>query len=472
MKLYLKEGEEYSEHELEKLLKKSGIEDTTNFIKNSLSSRIFLPKIKKTKFNVSQDNIKPNSYKVNFVGILKYGSTIVLGYPKYINNIASDISDNHNKFKRILKVIEKSYSENIFSEYSSLDNSSTLFNLIIKLWQEFMSYGIYSNQIETTDYNGEGEILWEETISQQVSFVFNDIPVYLDTFTKSSEDENDNIARQIHLSILSNIQNEISIIFDVLGYEQQYFQSIELSDIGEDSYLLRALERELGRQNITFKQNILNNLIDYIEKRGIQSSNEKIELYGTTSFNIVWENICKKVYEDHLPDRISALELKISGDIKEKNGSIKQIDYTDRERLSDIVDKPVWEVLINNKKIFAKSGAQLDVLHINHTEKSFDIYDGKYYKIKVDERNIVGQPGMEDIIKQYFYQLAYKNIAEINDYKFNNYFVVPVDNLTYDMGNGVHLYKVSISYLSELQLNDIIVIGRDCDMFFKEYLGL
>ena len=46
-----------------------------------------------------------------------------------------------------------------------------------------------------------------------------------------------------------------------------------------------------------------------------------------------------------------------------------------------------------------------------------------------------------------------------------------MDDFVEDKGHGVELYKVKISYLSDLLLEDIVVIGRDCSTFYKQYLN-
>ena len=40
------------------------------------------------------------------------------------------------------------------------------------------------------------------------------------------------------------------------------------------------------------------------------------------------------------------------------------------------------------------------------------IYDVKYYKIKLDKKEVKNQPGVGDITKQYLYELAFKEFAQ------------------------------------------------------------
>ena len=340
----------------------------------------------------------------------------------------------------------------------------------MKIIKDFLQSGIYRNEIYTSILNGEEEIVWEDTISSFFPYINNKNPIYLDYFTRSKRDELENIARKIHKAVLVEIQDELGLIANLLGFDKYFIESDSLSNIGDDNYLIRVLENELRLQNVTIKQNLLKDLIKYISSCSNKSyTTQNIEIYGTASFNLVWEQICRKVYKDNLNTRLKDLNLELIGTIKTENSDVF-VDYSQRGLLKDIVDKPIWSNLLTNNIVTVNSGALLDVLHVNYQSNSFDIYDGKYYSIRFEEESISGQPGIEDINKQYLYQQAFSKLAIINNFRFKNYFVIPVDDLLEDKGYGVEMYKVSIPYISELGLEDIVVIGRDCSKFYNAYL--
>ncbi|MGH2324717.1 LlaJI family restriction endonuclease [Streptococcus uberis] len=469
MILYLQEEDKYTEEELTDKLKSLNIKDINGFLISALSSRILIPYIEKIDYGSEIQELSTEYYKLKFVGILKIESAFIVLYPKYVENIQSDIIHSNKKFKEIIKVIEKYYANQIYESNFEKSESSSRFNLQIKILKEFMEYGIYSNEIESLKLNGDGEIVWEDTISKLDPIINNGKPIYLDFYTHSTRDEIENIARKIHVAILFEIQEELGLIIDLLGFEKNLFESEGINSIGDIDYLINELEKELRIQNVTLKQNILKNLIQYLNKLEESSSILTFEMHGTNSFNLVWEQICKKVYCDNLNSKLVDLNLNLKGKVKLQNSDVS-VDYTDRKFLKDIVDKPIWTSLRDDLDISASSGALLDVLHINYQNQSFDIYDGKYYEINFKKDSISGQPGVEDINKQYFYQLAYKKLAMLNNFNFNNYFVVPVDDLVDDKGNGVEIFKARIPYVSELNLEDIVVIGRDCSTFYKSYL--
>lgn len=471
MILYLQEENRYSEIDLIDKLKAAKVNDVGAFLKSALSSKIISSEIEKKEYGDSDCNEKTRYYKIKFVGILKFESLFIVSYPKYINSVKADIDDSNSKFKDILKVIEKYYIDQIYDNDFDNEASSELsnLNLQVKIIKDFLESGIYRNEIYTSQLNGEEEIVWEDTISNFFPYINNGNPIYLDYFTHSKRDELENLARKIHEAVLVEIQDELSLIANLLGFDKFFIESDGLSDIGDNDFLIRVLENELRLQNVTTKQNLLKDLIKYISYSNESSRGQNIEIHGTTSFNLVWEQICRKVYKDDLNTKLENLNLKLIGKVKIQNTEIF-VDYSQRNLLKDIVEKPIWSNIKTNSVVTVNSGALLDVLHVNYQSNSFDIYDGKYYNIRFEEDSIFGQPGIEDINKQYLYQQAFSKLARINNFRFKNYFVVPIDDLIEDEGDGVVMYKVSIPYISELGLENIIVIGRDCSKFYKAYL--
>lgn len=470
MILYLQEEDRYSEIDLIDKLKSVKVNDVNGFLKSALSSKVISSEIEKKEYGYSDSDAKIRYYKIKFVGILKFESSFIISYPKYINDIQSDIKNSNSKFKNILKVIEKYYIDQIYENDNESGSELSNLNLQVKIIKDFLESGIYRNEIYTSILNGEEEIVWEDTISSFFPYINNKNPIYLDYFTRSKRDELENIARKIHKAVLVEIQDELGLIANLLGFDKYFIESDSLSNIGDDNYLIRVLENELRLQNVTIKQNLLKDLIKYISSCSNKSyTTQNIEIYGTASFNLVWEQICRKVYKDNLNTRLKDLNLELIGTIKTENSDVF-VDYSQRGLLKDIVDKPIWSNLLTNNIVTVNSGALLDVLHVNYQSNSFDIYDGKYYSIRFEEESISGQPGIEDINKQYLYQQAFSKLARINNFRFKNYFVIPVDDLLEDKGDGVEMYKVSIPYISELGLEDIVVIGRDCSKFYNAYL--
>lgn len=414
-------------------------------------------------------------YKFTFVGIIKIKSLAFLVYPKYWRETKKEVG-KVDKFTQILAVIDKYNKSTKISDIGAdtIYGESRLSNLIYLL-QDYLSNGLYSNEEALIEINGEGQILWERTIDESSPYMNNGVPVYLDMYTQINILDESDIIRRLHAAIITEVDNEINALLDYINLGFDFHLTDEsISDFGTNDYLLYLLDRELSRQFITKKQTMLANMKNYIEKSD-RNSDDSVQLYGTTNFNLVWEKVCAEVYQNSLDMDMNSLGLhKVFFDEKLEMSN----HLWGKLKLSNYVEKPLW--IHAGKKTEAKGTLVLDVLEVDTEAKVFKIFDAKYYQINFKENAdgclvVSGQPGVSDITKQYLYQLAYKELAEENGYKFSNGFVIPKDDLIEEelfdrLGKGQLLGKAKMQILSNLGLVDITVIGRDCYTIFKQYL--
>ncbi|WP_418889139.1 LlaJI family restriction endonuclease [Peptostreptococcus stomatis] len=79
------------------------------------------------------------------------------------------------------------------------------------------------------------------------------------------------------------------------------------------------------------------------------------------------------------------------------------------------------------------------------------------------------QPGVDDVTKQYLYELSYKDFAEENNLSIGtNAFLLPTDR------DEIHIGTASIdifSSLGDIRLHDIEVILKLCYEMYEIYLG-
>ena len=101
---------------------------------------------------------------------------------------------------------------------------------------------------------------------------------------------------------------------------------------------------------------------------------------------------------------------------------------------------------------------------------NFEIYDAKYYKIRLDENGVKNQPGVTDITKQYLYELAYQNFIEQNKLNLKrNAFLMPIDGEDKKF-LGVASMEI-FSNIENLKLKQIEVILVPCEKVYKKYLN-
>ncbi len=77
----------------------------------------------------------------------------------------------------------------------------------------------------------------------------------------------------------------------------------------------------------------------------------------------------------------------------------------------------MWKHNESGKVHKAKKTLVPDIITIKGNQLS--IYDAKYYKIKLDDKEVKNQPGVGDITKQYLYELAFKEFAQENELSIN-----------------------------------------------------
>ena len=118
----------------------------------------------------------------------------------------------------------------------------------------------------------------------------------------------------------------------------------------------------------------------------------------------------------------------------------------------------------------------------NGIDYCFGIFDAKYYCIDFKQtkngNNVIGQPGVGDVTKQYLYQLAYEDFVEKQGYKhIVNMFLCPHEELTLDygfvtmqmfhsVGNGTLDYIYVVKLCAE-EMFDYYIKNRKIDNIFK-----
>ena len=202
----------------------------------------------------------------------------------------------------------------------------------------------------------------------------------------------------------------------------------------------------------TRKQLILKTIYAYIDHSGSLYDTDCLSLFGTSSFNLVWEGICADIMDNQLDVRLSALILPMP----------LKAEYNKNQRLIDLIEKPLWTATGKT----ANDTLIPDLISIK--DGQFIIFDAKYYNAELEHGRIPkGQPGIESITKQYPYQLAYQKF--ITDHGFNgvkNCFLMPTESEEIeDRG------EASMEMLSALGLQNIKVRFLPARMVYAHYLS-
>lgn len=396
-------------------------------------------------------------YYTEYVGLIVVNSYALKIYPKYFLN-AEDIPND--SFKDVIKVLKK---------YKSLFQNSDIFNDIslpkkyrefaveLSIMTDYLKEGIYEDNHRVIEKNGNGEILWDRTINDNIPYIVDKTPYYLETITRRSYKNSRNYFKLLHEAIITNCFrrfNEMGLL-GVFSMPNIFISEKKLSDFGSPSEILYNIENELNIQFSSRRKTILNLMYIYVAKKDSLYKVDEIGLYATRKFENVWEKALKDV-----------LDTDYNKTLKTMLGSMNEKSYESFElaTLDSIIDKPIWN--INGNNISAETYV-LDILKISKDKKILNIYDAKYYvpKISKDKSKITHQPGIQDISKQFFYELAYKKLIEKSYItEIQNYFLLPK---TQDKNPEIN---ISMEMFKRMGVGKINVLFLDPKKVFSAYL--
>lgn len=392
-------------------------------------------------------------YVFTFVGVIVVAGRVLKCYPKYL--LRAD--QPRDELRQVLKVLEKYNTKEQIVRMFNDSSESSAFNLLavlLFLLQDYYENGVYSNTEDIIESNGSGEILWDKTVNETFTLLANNRPYYIDLQTKKRVTDGYDYFKRLHECVLTKASAELRDaelldLFEITGVD---LTDETLDDFGEDEYILYRIEKELNTQFNTRKQLLLKTIYAYIAQSGSLYDTDCLSLFGTNSFNLVWEGICADIMDNQLDVRLGALQLPIQ----------LKPEYDKKQKLIDLIEKPLWSAT-------GKTAADTlipDLVSISGDQ--FIIFDAKYYNAQLEPDNPPkGQPGIESVTKQYLYQLAYQKF--INDHGFSdvkNCFLMPTENCEIE-DHG----EASMEMLSSLGLQNIKVRLLPADMVYDHYLS-
>lgn len=463
--VFLREQKCYTRKELMELFECS--ENQLDFIVRKLKEFGILKFVRQSRiqFNMSELvdetvefgslelNSKEYDYVFTFVGIIVVAGRILKCYPKYLFNVEDPVIELRKIYKVIEKYNSKEQSINMLNDYTG-NNSFNLLPVLLFLMQDYFENGIYNNSKAIIEANGSGEILWDKTINETFSILSNNRPYYVEIQTKKRINNEYDYFKRLHEYILTKVSKELRDA-DLLALFE--IPVIELTDeslyeFGDKEYILYRLENELNIQFNTRKQLVLKTLYSYIKHGGQLASVDGISFFGTNSFNLVWECVCKEILNNQLDMTLGQLKTCVK---------LNQGDNL-KTKLIDLIDKPFWS--LTNKK--ANDTLVPDLITI--FENRFYIFDAKYYTPKLKYgQTPKGQPGIESVTKQYLYQLAYKSFIDAHKFQaVKNCFLLPTDKKVVE-----NLGCVSIAMMKNLGLQDIEVRSVPATLAYDFYLS-
>ncbi|MDR6720894.1 LlaJI family restriction endonuclease [Paenibacillus sp. 2003] len=400
-----------------------------------------------------------------YVGVVTVDNYIFKCYPKYIVQSSSPLTE----MKQVLQVIARYDSREQILKLSDGLNKSSGFDMLssmLFLINDYLEHGVYSNQKEITELDGEGEILWEKTIDETYAFIHLNTPYYLNLYTHTVIDDDFEYFRRLHSCIVTECsrklhETELDQLFSISG---TYPSDEYIDDFGDRDHIIYRIEREMNVQFVTRKQMLLKVMHAFLSNDSMTRSNLGFSMYGTNTYNLIWEKVCSEVFGNMLGTKLSNLPMRISQTYSQQSD----------KKLIQLIDKPLWRVLDPNANVThrVKDTLTPDLISIYKVDNSkiFGIFDAKYYNIKLDHQGVAGHPGVGDITKQYLYQEAYKSFIEEHSFEnVINAFLFPSDQMNTELIGEVEL---SIFHNSEDEfLKPIKVVKLSAKKMYSYYLN-
>lgn len=409
-----------------------------NYLENEINNKISRDSFIKLKELNILKKLKNGYFKFSFVGLISLESKFLVFLPKYL--IYIDTMSNiqkENEIKLILKVLMK-YAQNVvleegvsFLTFDSLNESFSLLALVEYIINDYLEYGLYSNEVNEYEYNGDGDISWENTVENELVYRSNKQYIYLDYITNLTYSDDNSYISQLHKMIINKslvFMKKISFL-ELFDFPNITF-NIDENALGHDSFQIKKIDNEMSVSFSQRKVKLLQVMKLFIENEITSLGNRNEFFYGTSYFNMVWEKVCSEVIQN------------------------------DKRLFENLIPKPMWQ---KKTPLVIKSASKtLNPDILKSINNDFFIFDAKYYKpIFNNDKLVSGHPGVEDVSKQFLYELAFKHLG------FSNYniFVYPI----YDEEIRVD-GKVTFDLFTGLDLCDIYLLQFNPHQVFRMYL--
>ena len=404
-------------------------------------------------------------YIFTFVGVITVAGRIIKCYPKYLLHTEEPVSE----MKQIIKVIEKyNGKEQIIRMVNDTTDSAAFNMLAVMLWmlQDYFENGSYSSLQDIIEINGTGEILWDKTINETFAIINDNRPYYQDMYTRKRVNDDQDYFKRLHECVLTKCSKELASadllnLFDILGVD---LSDEEICDFGETDYILDRIYKELNIQFGTRKQMVLKTIYSYIATSSTHIDDmDCFSMFGTNSFNLIWEKACSEILDNQLDRPIGLIALPVPlGD-----------EFNQRTKLIDVIEHPIWFGKSEREYFEQKAQDTLipDIISIykeNDKHKCI-IFDAKYYNLQLEKNKpLRGQPGIESVTKQYLYQLAYKDFLDYHGMKqenINNCFLMPTEG-----DEIIETGYVMVGFLKRMGLGDISIRLLPARTVYQMYL--
>ena len=406
-------------------------------------------------------------YVFTFVGVITIRGYVLKCCPKYLPDGTVPRTELKEALKQVLKVLEKYNSqEQIIRMYNETGGSSAFNMLAVMLFllHDYMENGVYTNTQDVIESNGAGEIFWDRTINETFAILSSNRPYYPELMTRKRVSDDSDFFTRLHKCVITRCTEELrnADLLDLFDITGAGISDECIEDFGDREFVLDSIAKELNVQFSTRKQLLLKTLYAYMANSNTLDNLDCFSMFGTCSFNLVWEKVCAEVLDNQLQKPIRCLPVPLKGHYCGMR----------HKKLIDLIDKPQWTGTGQGGTAFVKQAQDTlvpDIVSVVKTDGEscqFIIFDAKYYNLQMEQdRELRGNPGIESVAKQYLYQLAFQPFVEAHGMKVRNCFLMPAAS-----EEVIEKGTVTLSMLQKLGLKDIQIRLLPARTMYRHYL--
>lgn len=361
----------------------------------------------------------PTAYRFNYVGVLSVANHLFLVLPKYYARPASGTAAERliAAMKGVLQAVGR-YNADPRNNDSATgfeydfgdDGVADRLELFTFLLNDYADNGLYQSTAHIHERNGDGEINWSRTIDLYTPYPADDggSVAYIDYDSERNVRSDETIIRRIHAAVITSISRYLSVNRLNLLLDLPLAEPCDESprDVGDPDMLARLLRRELAIQFVTRKRLLLQALIRYVEDDG-SSRADMVLARGTCSFELVWEDICKRLFADeeelhHITPTTWMFDAMPDWFGDSRGSLAERLPGDD----ADTKTRSRWEHCTAGDDNEGASDMLPDVVSCTDDGR-FYVLDAKYYIPSYSARHgkatVTHAPSAKDVMKQYFY---------------------------------------------------------------------
>ncbi len=396
--------------------------------------------------------IEGNRIVFSYVGIVLIQQISIFILPKYVscNTTTSKITTIKDIIRLFKKIKENLMYHNLYDiNLTKNDLEENIISLICYILDDYIENGIYKNEIDCLEINGNGDINWPMTLDSTQPLVMQEQWVYVDLVTNKNEINSKQFVTLLHTKIIEDCKEliENTGLNIILDYDIKV-SGDRLESLHDREKIQLEVEKELQIQFNDRKRRVLKAIQLYLEQKSCLDGIRAIT-YGTNNFKWIWEVICSKVFDNEFISKKGISKYELFG--------IRPPSWCIHNSFLHLEEKNEIEVKRNR--------LTPDILKVYEREskKYLLILDAKYYTLRIKGEKIEGNPGIEDITKQYLYHTSLKKYIEENNIEIIiNAFLLPNDIATGKIG------KVTLDFMQQYSDVDIDLIVLD----MKEVINL